>query len=149
MLKYDALLPISVFGGLVGMLAGTLPAAVWVLIFGVSFSPLYVFLPIFIYWGIKAFKGCRDRRGFAVCCILSVIGFYLTFLSCAAALDVLKFGMSFLNLPLVTITLIGRTTTLSAPFFSSVYIFPLLFTILGILIVYELMNHHQNTPAVY
>jgi hypothetical protein len=140
----EALLPVSVVGGIVGMLIGTLPASVWVLLFGTSFSPMYVFLPLFIYLGIRVFRGCRDRRGFAVACILSVIGFFLTVLSCQAALDVLKFKMLFLNLPLVTVTMIGGGGSLSEPVFSSTYLFPVLFTALGVMLVYELMLRPQE-----
>ncbi|NLT13181.1 MAG: hypothetical protein GXY05_02455 [Clostridiales bacterium] len=137
----DALLPVSVVGGLLGMLAGTLPAAVWVLIFGKSFAPAYVFLPLLIFLGIRIFKGCRDRRGFFLACILSVIGFYLTLLSCRAALDIIKYKMLFTSLPLVTAKLIGSSDAFAEPVFSPVYIFPALFTALGILLVYELMRH--------
>ena len=139
--KQDALLPISIVGGLLGMLAGTLPAAVWVLIFGRSFAPMYTFLPLLIFLGIWVFKGCRDKRGFILACFLSAIGFYLTVLSCQAALDVIKYKMLFTNLPLVTATLIGSGEAFAGPTFSSAYLFPTLFTILGVLLVYELMKH--------
>ncbi len=140
-ISHDALLPVSVVGGLLGMLAGTLPAAVWVLIFGKSFAPTYAFLPLLIFLGIRILKGCRDRRGFILACILSVIGFYLTLLSCRAALDVIKFKMLFTGLPLVTAKLIGSSDAFAGPTFSPVYLFPALFTALGVLLVYELMRH--------
>ncbi len=150
--KYDALLPVSVVGGTLGMLAGTLPAAVWVLLFGVSFEPTYVFLPVFIYLGIKTFKGSMDKLGFAVVCILSVIGYYLTVLSCRAALDIIKFKMLFTSLPLVTAKLIGKSGVFTGPLFSSAHVCTALFTILGVMLVYELMrqkttqNMQTNNP---
>lgn len=145
--KQDALLPISVVGGLIGMLAGTLPAAFWVLIFGTSFSPMYALLPLFIYWGIKLFKGSLDKRGFAVICILSVIGFYLTVLSCYAAQDVLRYKMLFTSLPMVTASLIGGSEAFAGPVVSSAYVFPILFTLLGISLTYELTRRKRPPVA--
>lgn len=142
--KRDALLPISVVGGLLGMLAGTLPAALWVVLFKVTFPPLFLFLPLFIYGGICVFKGCIHRRGFAVTCILSVIGFYLAVLSCQAALEVTKYKMLVFNLPLVTISLIGRSTAFQSPFLSASYIYPILFTLLGIALIYELSRRGRS-----
>jgi hypothetical protein len=145
--RHDALLPISVVGGLLGMLAGTLPASVWVMLFGVSFAPMYVFMPLLIYTGIKVFKGSLDKRGFIVACILSVIGYYLTVLSCQAALDILKYKMLFTSLPLVTATLIGSSEGFVGPVLSPSYVFPALFTMLGILLVYELMHRKPEQAA--
>jgi hypothetical protein len=105
-------------------------------------------LPLFIYLGIRVFKGCLDRRGFAICCVMSVFGFYLTVLSCQAAVDVLKYNMLFLNLPLVTVTMIGGGGALSEPFFSSAYIFPVLFTLLGVALDYELLLRRQEPAGV-
>lgn len=147
--KHDALLPISVVGGFIGMLAGTLPAAFWALIFGVSFTPLYVFLPLLVYLGIKIFKGYSGKRGFIMTCIFSVIGIYLTFLSCEAAAFIIKYKMLFLNLPLVTATLVGKSEGLPGPLFSSAYIFPLLFTSLGVLLTYQLMMRKNEPAAVH
>lgn len=144
--KNDTQLPTSIVGGLIGMLAGTLPAAIWVLIFRVPFSPLYVFLPLLVYGGIRVFRGYREKRGFIVTCIFSVLGFYLTLLSCQAALDVLKYKMLFINLPLVTITRIGKSGALSGPVFSSAYVFPALFAILGGALAYLLLMK-KSTPA--
>ncbi len=144
---HDAQLPISVVGGLIGMLIGTLPAAIWVLIFGVTFSPLYVFLPLLIYWGIKFFKGYRGKRGFIIICFYSVIGFYLTILSCQAAIDVIKYKMLFTSLPLVTITMIGKIESLSGLKFSSAYVFPTLFVLLGAMLTLELLMHKNETAA--
>lgn len=146
--KHDAMFPMTIVGSLTGMLVGTLPAALWVLISGVPFSPLYVFLPLCIYWGIKSFKGYTDRRGFALICIFTVIGFYLAILSCAAAAYVTSYKMLFFNLPLVTITLIGNSDVFAGPIISSVYIFPLLFTILGVLLSHELLLHKNGLCVV-
>jgi hypothetical protein len=146
--KHDVLLPISIVGGLVGMLAGTLPAAIWALLFGFSFSPMYIFIPLIIYRVIKIFKGYTGKRGFAAICIFSVFGFYLTILSCQASADVLKYGMSFLNLPLVTATLIGKSEAFSGSAFSSAYIFPFLFSLLGVMLTRELLMHKNEPTAV-
>lgn len=141
--RHDALLPISIVGGLCGMLVGTLPAAIWVLIFGKSFSPMFMFLPLTIFWGITAFKGCTQKRGFIVTCVFSVVGFYLTVLSCQASLYVLKYKVLYLNLPFVTATLIGRSDALPGPILSSAYIFPFVFTLLGVFLVYELASREE------
>lgn len=146
--RHDALLPVSVVGGLVGMLVGTLPATICSLIFGRAFSPLYVFLPLFIYLGIKIFKGYSDRRGVIMVAIFSALGFYLTLLSCQAAAYVLRYQMFILNIPLVTISLIGQANVLRGPAFSSAYILPLVFALLGIFLSEELMMRKKEPVSV-
>lgn len=149
--KHDPLLPISVVGGLVGMLIGILPATIWLLIFGASFSPLYIFLPLIIYLGIKIFKGYNGKRGIITTCIFTLIGTYLTMLSCQAALEVAKYykyHMSFLSVPLVTITKIGKSNALPGPLFSAAYVFPAVFIILGVLLAYELLMQIKETTTL-
>lgn len=149
--KHDALLPISVVGGLIGMLVGILPATIWVLIFGVSFSPLYIFLPLIIYLSIKIFKGYHGKRGVITTFIFTIIGTYLTLLSCQAALEVAKYykyNMSFLSVPLVTITMIGKDNALPGPLLSASYILPVVFVILGALLAYELLMQAKVPAAI-
>ncbi len=142
--KDDAHWPTSIIGAFVGMLAGTLPAAAWALIFGASFSPLYLLVPLAVYYGIKLMGKLEGPRGLALLIIFTAIGLYLTLLSCQAAGDVLKYKMSVFNLPLVTITLIGRSGVLPAPFFSSANVFPVVFAAIGTALAYEPLMKNAN-----
>jgi hypothetical protein len=144
--RSDVLFPATLVGGLLGMLDGTLPASLWYLIFRASFTPLYVLLPLCIYLGIKLFRGFTGRRGMIALCVFSVIGFYLTLLSIQAAAYIMKFQMLFLNLPLVTVTLIGQRGVLTGPVFSSEYAFPFVFSLLGVFLAKELLMHHIAPP---
>lgn len=146
--KHDVRLPMSIVGCVAGMLIGTLPAALWTLIFGVTFPLLYAFMPLLIYLGIKVFKGYAGKRGIIMTVGFSLVGFYLTLLSCSAADWLLQFKMPFTYLPFVTVKLIGRGDALPAEIFSSAYIYPALFTILGVLLAYMLLYRPQppNIP---
>ena len=146
--KNDALLPATVVGGLVGTLVGTLPVTVWYLIFRFSFAPMYVFLPLSIYLGLKLFRGFRGKRGLIALCVFTVIGFYLTLLSVEAAAYALRLHMLVFNVPLVTVTLIGQHGVLTGPVFSSAYIFPFVFSLLGVFLSEEfLMRKTAHVPA--
>jgi hypothetical protein len=138
--RHDALLPVTVVGGLLGMLAGTLPATVWYLIFGRSFSFMYLFLPLLVYLGIRLLRGYGGRRGIVAASIFTAFGFYLTLLSCRAAAFVLYWkGMSFVNVPFVTITMIGQRGVLQGSAVSTAYILPFVFTLIGMFLAGELL----------
>jgi hypothetical protein len=139
--RYDAVIPVSVIGGLIGMLAGTLPAAVWVLLFGASFPPLYALMPLLIWLAIKVFKGLTGRGGVITTAVFSLFGLYLTLLSCQAADHILRFRMSVFDLPLVTAAMIGRRGMLPGPVLSSAIVYPVIFTALGLFLAYELFMH--------
>lgn len=143
--KHEVILPVSVVGGLLGMLAGTLPATVWVLVLGFSFPPLYALLPFFIDLGIRIFKGYTGKNAVIITSVFSAFGLYLTALSCQAALYVIKYHMLFLNVPLVTSLMIGKGGVLPSPLFSSANVFPLIFTVCGVLLVKELRMKKAKT----
>lgn len=141
--KHDALVPVTVIGALLGMLAGTLPPAVWVLVFGVSFPPLYLLPPLAIWLGIRVFKGHAGLHGAVVNTVFSIAGLYLTLLSCQAADHILRFKMSVFSLPLVTAAMIGRSDALPGPVFTAAYVFPAVFTVIGLVLAREL--HMRGT----
>ncbi len=148
--RYDAVIPVSVIGGLIGMLAGTLPAAVWVLLFGSSFPPLYALMPLLIWLAIKAFKGLTGRGGVITTAVFSLFGLYLTLLSCQAADHILRFRMSVFDLPLVTAAMIGRRGMLPGPVLSSAIVYPVIFTALGLFLAYELFMHGAHSaPSMH
>ena len=142
--NHEAHWPISVVGAFIGMLAGTLPASIWALVFSGVFTPLYVFVPLFIYYGIRIFRGYDGRRGFVLTLIFSLLGLYLTALSVLATVDVLRFKMFILNLPLVTIGMIGKSGIPSSPFLSSANVFPVVFTAIGVALAYELLMKRRR-----
>jgi hypothetical protein len=144
--RRDALFLPTFAGGLVGMLAGTLPAAIWFLVFRTSFAPMYIFLPLLIYLGFRIFRGYNGRRGLLMLCIFTMVGFYLTLLSVSAAAYVTYYHMSSLSFPLVTVTLLGQRGVLTGSFFSSAYIFPLVFMLLGVFLAEELLMR-KAAPA--
>jgi hypothetical protein len=145
--RRDGLLPLSVIGALVGMLVGTLPATACALIFGVAFSPLYAFMPLIVYLGIRLFGGLDGRRGLITLCVFSAVGFYLTLVSCQAANYVIEYHVLFLSIPLVTMSLLGQPSVLPAHIFSSFYIFPFVFTLLGVFLSEELLMRQKEPPS--
>jgi hypothetical protein len=143
----DAHWPASIVGALVGMLVGTLPASLWALIFGFSFTPLYILVPLCVYAGIRILRGCDGRRGFILLVVFSLLGLYLTALSVLATADVLKYKMPVFNLPLVTITMIGQKGALPSPAFSAANVFPVVFTAIGAAVSYELLRRKTRADA--
>lgn len=146
--RHEAIVPISVIAGLIGMLAGTLPASLWVLLFKSSFAPMYALLPVLIWLSLRLFQGFTGRNGFIVAAVATLPGLYLTLLSCQAADHILRFRMSPFNLPLVTAAMIGRSDSLPGTLFSSAYILPIVFTAIGLVVTYELFRYDQHKHAV-
>lgn len=145
--KHEVTFPVSIVGGLLGMLAGTLPASAWVLLTGFSFPPLYALLPFFIYWGIRILKGYSGKGAVIMTGIFSAPSLYLTALSCQAAAYVIKYHMLFFNVPLVTILLIGKSGALPNPLISSANVFPFIFTFFGLLLLKELMMKKTDSAS--
>ena len=135
----DAHWPISIVGAFAGMLVGTLPSSIWALVFDASFSPLYAFVPLCVYFGIRLFRGFTGKRGFILTMIFSLVGLYLAALSSLAVEDILHYGMSVFYLPLVTIAMIGKGGLLSSSVISSANIFPIIFMAIGAAVSYELL----------
>ena len=146
--RQNALFLPTFAGCLVGMLVGTLPAAVWLLIFHFSFSPMYAFLPLLIYLGNKIFRGYTGRRGIIAVCVFSAVGFYLTLLSVEAAVNIILSNALFLTLPLLTVAFFGQSGVLTGHAFSSAYVFPAVFTLFGILLASELLRERKPVPQV-
>lgn len=145
---FDTSLPMSVIACFVGMLAGTLPATIWTLIFRFSFIPLYALLPIAVYCSIKLFRGRMGRQGLILTIIFSLLGAYLTAASCQAALFVVQYKMLFLNIPLVAIAMLGRAESLPGSVLSAATLFPVIFSLLGILWTsIPLLNTAEPYPA--
>ena len=146
-LDSDAHWPVSIVGAFIGMLVGTLPASIWTLIFGASFSPLYLLMPLCVFYGIKILRGYMGRRGFILTVLFSLLGLYLTALSCQAVGDVMKFKMSVFQLPLVTIAMIGEKGALPSPAFSSANVFPFVFTAIGAALAHELLMRNERAAV--
>jgi hypothetical protein len=142
----DAHWPASIVGAFVGMLVGTLPESIWTLVFREPFSPLYLFVPLCVFCGIKILRGYMGRRGFILTVIFSLLGLYLTALSVQAVGDMLKLTMSVFYLPLVTIAMIGEKGVLPSPAFSSANVFPVVFTAIGAALAHELLMRNRQ-PA--
>jgi hypothetical protein len=141
---HEAIVPISIVGGLVGMLVGTLPASLWALLTGRSFPPTYLLLPILVWLGLKVFKGFTGLYGFIVTAAFTLAGFYLTLVSCQAADHIVRYRMSPFSLPLVTAAMIGRSGTLPGPLFSAAYLLPFVFAAVGMALAYELLMHEEK-----
>ncbi|UOO38423.1 hypothetical protein IZU99_03990 [Oscillospiraceae bacterium CM] len=142
--RYQVLLPMSIVGGFCGVILAVLPTTVLTYITGTVFWPLFVLPPIFVYAGIRLFKGFDDRRAVVLTGFYTVLGVYLTALSCQAALDVIRFQMSFLSIPLILLMSIGRHAAADVSLFSTAVIYPMIFTMLGFIIILEINAHHRR-----
>ncbi|MEL4105487.1 hypothetical protein AAFA46_01415 [Oscillospiraceae bacterium WX1] len=142
--RYQVLLPMSIVGGFCGVILAVLPTTVLTYITGAVFWPFFILPPIFAYAGIRLFKGFDDRRAVVLAGFYTVLGVYLTALSCQAALDVIRFQMSFLSIPLILLMSIGRHAAAKLSLFSAAVVYPLIFTMLGFIIIMEFNAHHRR-----
>ena len=135
---YNGLLQFTLLAALLGLLLGPIPAIVSVLIGGSVFYPFFVVGPLLMYLFNKLLKGGRDIRSLIVIAVFSLAGAYLTALSCRAALYVTLRSLSVFRIPEFVAMAFGRPDAL--PPSASAYVYPLIFTALGVILAAELLR---------
>ena len=145
--KYNKLLPISLLAGLIGLILGPIPSVVYVLISdsssifitgdvtGNTFYPFFMATPLIIFLFNSLFKGGRDVRALIVTAVFSLAGAYLTALmSIMTTFYTIGFENTFFKIFTRVFEAIGRLDYLSITLNPSAYVYPLIFTALGVVI---------------
>ena len=135
---YNGLLPISLLAALIGMLLGPIPVIAIVLIAGSVFYPLFVVAPLLMYFFNSLLKGGRDIRALIVTAVFSFASAYMAALACQAAIYTSFRNFSVFQIPTITALIFGRSGALPAS--ASAYVYPLIFTALGVVIAAEMMR---------
>ena len=135
---YDGLLPVSVLAALIGAILGFIPAAIFTYLTGTIFYPLFLAAPLLAYLFNSLLKGGRDIRALISVAVLSLASAYITALSCQAAIYAAANNLSLFRIPLITILSIGDSDVIPAS--ASAYLYPLIFTLFGVAVVWELFR---------
>ena len=142
--QYTKRLPFTLIAALIGALVGLLPSILCAFWFTTLFYPFYIAVPLFIYVLNMLLKGCRDFRSLIVNAVFSFASTYTGILACRVALVLSYYnqtqdmGYSLARLPALTIAAFRVPEIL--PTTASSYVYPLLFTLLGIAVIEELIR---------
>lgn len=135
---YDGLLPVSLLAALIGALLGIIPATLLTYLTGIVFYPFFVAAPLLAYMFNSLLKGGRDIRAFIAISVFSLACAYTTALACQAALYISAHKMPIFEILLLTGLELGKSGVLPAS--ASAYIYPLVFTVFGAAVSWELMR---------
>jgi hypothetical protein len=134
----------SLFAALVGAILGLIPATLSAYWFKATFYPLFVAAPLLIYLFNKLFRGSRDMRTFVITTGFSLASAYVTALACHVTVIVHQvllvlptFEMSISRIPGFTVDALVQPSIL--PESASAFVYPFVFTALGIIITLELL----------
>ena len=89
-------------------------------------------------------KGDKGIGGFVITVLLTALGVFLAPSFGAAALYAIKHGISVLSVPLIVITMIGKSNFLTDISFSSAYVFPIVFAIIGLAAVWQIYLYYRT-----
>jgi len=143
--EYTKRLPFSLLAALIGAVVGIVPVVLCAYWFGTLFYPFYIAAPLLIYIPNTLFKGCRDIRALICNAVFSLASTYVGILSCRVALIMLYFEVPISRFPSFLIEAFGLPEIL--PETASAYVYPLLFTALGIAIIWELTRFALKDDA--
>ena len=148
----NTLLPVTLLAALIGLLLGPILAVACVYITGRMFYPLFIAAPLLIYLFNLLLRGERGIRAIVVTVLFSLASAYLAALSQTAALYAILRNLAVLEIPSIIVLIFGRsdailtTDTLLAS--ASAYIYPLVFTALGVVIAAMLLKGRDEPVDV-
>ena len=128
--------PASLLAALIGLLLGPIPVVAGVLIANRIFYPFFVAAPLVMFLFNSLLKGGRDFRALVAAIVFSLASAYLGAVACQVAFYVVNDGVSVFRIPAITAMLLGVSGVLPAS--ASAYVYPLVFTALGVVIAAEL-----------
>jgi len=143
--QYNRRLPFSLLAAFFGAFLGLFPATLLALSFEMAFYPLFVAAPLLAFLLNKLFDGGRDIRTFSIIALFSLASAYVTTLSCQVARIVSYFNVSILNIPAFTIEAFIEPELL--PWSTSAYLYPFLFTALGLAVTWVLLRKQADRPV--
>ena len=142
--QYTKRLPFSLLAAFFGAFLGLFPATLLAIPFEMAFYPLFIAAPLLAFLLNKLFDGGRDIRTFSIIALFSLISAYMTALSCQVARIVSFFNVSILNIPAFTIEAFIEPGLL--PKSTSAYLYPFVFTALGLAITWVLLHKAPKNP---
>jgi len=142
--QYTKRLPFSLLAALFGAFLGLFPATLLAISFEMAFYPLFVAAPLLAFLLNNLFNGGRDIRTFSIIALFSLASAYVTALSCQVARIVSYFKVSIMNIPAFTIEAFNEPGLL--PKSTSAYLYPFVFTALGLAITWVLLRKAPKSP---
>ena len=130
----------SILGGLVGMIIAVLLCTGIYCAFGKIPYIIFFLFPFCICIISMLFGGSLRVSGIIIEAVFIFIGLFIFPAFCVACNNVIDAGLSPLSIPLVAITEIGSNNFLSGFSFSSFYVFPVLISIIGIAISWQIFK---------
>lgn len=134
---YNGLLPASLLAGLIGAILGIIPATLLAYYTGTVIYLFFIAAPLLAVLFNWIIKGGRDIRALIVTAVFSIISAYLTAVFCQAALYTSVHNISLPQIPILATFALGKSGVIPAEF--SAYAYPLVFTIFGIALAWELL----------
>jgi hypothetical protein len=116
-----------------GVLVGVIPIAIWAYLTNYTGRVLYVVIPIVIGLFIVLMGGCRDRRGVVITAVFSYVGAMWGGVVAYTAHKAYVSGYSPALIYPMSFDMIGTSKVISGISFSSDYVFPALFVLIGII----------------
>ena len=142
--QHDWRLLFSLLAALTGAILGLIPATLCAYLFKATFYPFFIAAPLLTYLFNRLFRGSCDIRTIVITAGFSLVSAYVTALACYVTLIVHQvslvvptFKMSIGRIPGLTIEALTQPNNLPESF--SAFVYPLVFTALGIIIVWELL----------
>jgi len=138
--KNSKLLPATLLAALIGLLLGSIPAVAGVLIANMIFYPLFAAAPLIMLLFNSLLGGERGARALIVFIVFSLLSAYLGAVACQVAFYVIRDSISVFRIPVIITMVFGISGVLPAS--ASAYVYPLVFTALGVAVAAEL-NKNQ------
>ena len=135
---------VSLLAGLVGCIVGTLLCAAG----GGRTSTLGMFLFVLIPMAIGAanllFRGNRGVPALVITAVFTALGVFLVPSLTAAAVTARTQGLSVFSVPLIALSRIGTANYFTEFALDTAHVFPVVFAVIGVLIVWELYKLKKN-----
>ena len=143
---YTRRLPLSLLAAVIGGLLGFIPAALCSYLFGTEFYPLFIATPLLIFLFNSLLKGGRDIRTLFIVAVFSLASAYVTAIACQAAIYVAAYRLSIIQILTLTYLAIGKSGII--PNTAASYVYPLIFTALGVVLTWELLLNAARRAAM-
>ena len=135
---YTRRLYLSLIAALIGASFAMIPVMLCAYWFGTVFYPFFIIAPLLIYVLNIIFDGCGDIRTLAISAVFSLMSAFASVLACRVLTVASNYGYSITSLPASFYGAFGESGFF--PKSASMYIYPLLFTALGLTATWELLR---------
>lgn len=140
----DGTTAFSLLAGVVGCFVGTILCAAGGGMTSTLGMLLFLLIPLAIGAANLLFKGSRRIPGLVITALFTALGVWIVPSFTAAAADIKAQRLSFFSLPLIAVTKIGKASYFTDFAFDTAHVFPFLFAVVGVLIVWELYKMKKN-----